>query len=128
MLPQVGAEVPTWRVVGGGRCETGVAAGWQRGRLEQQERAAGRGPSPTKCWPESRREEEGAWQLQPHTNPPIDWIPPGLRVTMSRQSRSTRQPQQPRGARQRLPRVRDAVEVVGVGCVLLRQRACRSSN
>ena len=81
MLPQVGAEVSTWRVVGGGRCETGVAAGWQRGRLEQQERAAGRGPSPTKCWPESRREEEGAWQLQPHTNPPIDWIPPGLRVT-----------------------------------------------
>ena len=55
MLPQVGAEVSTWRVVGGGRCETGVAAGWQRGRLEQQERAAGRGPSPTKCWPESSR-------------------------------------------------------------------------
>ena len=61
MLPQVGAEVEKTekRVVGGGRCETGVAAGWQRGRLEQQERAAGRGPSPTKCWAESSREEEG---------------------------------------------------------------------
>ena len=46
MLPQVGAEVSTWRVVGGGRCETGVAAGWQRGGSSSRsgQRAAVRVP------------------------------------------------------------------------------------
>ena len=125
----------TWTWLGGERWRSCASTSWSRGGEDGEEssgwwsvrdwggsrlaageaRAAGAGSGPrSESHQVLGREQQrggGVWQLQPHTNPPIDWIPTGLRVTMSRQSRSTRQPQQPR-AGQRLPSGRDVVEVV----------------